>query len=90
MEEILRDSEKDQNNSTAFSEGSSDACSQASGLGSAGQTNQPSLQLVLDPSTTGIPEEYPCLMSHHPIPSHGWQFFSLKLEVKIDVMLSGT
>lgn len=90
MEEILRDSEKDQNNSTAFSEGSSDACSQASGLGSAGQTNQPSLQLVLDPSTTGIPEEYPCLMSHHPIPPHGCQFFSLKLEVKIDVMLSGT
>ncbi|XP_052522135.1 rab GTPase-activating protein 1-like isoform X2 [Tympanuchus pallidicinctus] len=35
MEEILRDSEKDQNDSTAFSEGSSDACSQASGLGSA-------------------------------------------------------
>uniref|UniRef100_A0A803Y3Q2 PID domain-containing protein n=1 Tax=Meleagris gallopavo TaxID=9103 RepID=A0A803Y3Q2_MELGA len=54
MEEILRDSEKDQNNSTAFSEGSSDACSQASGLGSAGQTNQPSLQLVLDPSTTEV------------------------------------
>ncbi|POI31823.1 hypothetical protein CIB84_004426 [Bambusicola thoracicus] len=54
MEEILRDSEKGQNNSTAFPEGSSDACSQASGLGSAGQTNQPSLQLVLDPSTTEV------------------------------------
>ncbi|XP_042730076.1 rab GTPase-activating protein 1-like isoform X3 [Lagopus leucura] len=54
MEEILRDSEKDQNDSTAFSEGSSDAYSQASGLGSAGQTNQPSLQLVLDPSTTEV------------------------------------
>ena len=54
MEEILRDSEKDQNNSTALPEGSSDACSQASGLGSAGQTNQPSLQLVLDPSTTEV------------------------------------
>ncbi|XP_021259728.1 rab GTPase-activating protein 1-like isoform X3 [Numida meleagris] len=35
MEEILRDSEKDQNNSTALPEGSSDACTQASGLGSA-------------------------------------------------------
>lgn len=68
MEEILRDSEKDQNNSTALPEGSSDACSQASGLGSAGQTNQPSLQLVLDPSTTGITKEYPCPMSRCPIP----------------------
>ncbi|KAM6199475.1 rab GTPase-activating protein 1-like isoform 3-T4 [Sarcoramphus papa] len=52
MEEILRDSEKDQNNFTAPREGSSDASSQADG--SAGQTNQPSLHLVLDPSTTEI------------------------------------
>uniref|UniRef100_A0A493U1Q8 Rab GTPase-activating protein 1-like n=1 Tax=Anas platyrhynchos platyrhynchos TaxID=8840 RepID=A0A493U1Q8_ANAPP len=52
MEEILRDSEKDQNN--ALQEGSSDACSQASGNGSADQTNQPSLHLVLDPSATEV------------------------------------
>ncbi|XP_074008347.1 rab GTPase-activating protein 1-like isoform X1 [Numenius arquata] len=54
MEEILRDSEKDQNDFTAFQEGSSDACSQAAGDRSAGQTYQPSLHLVLDPSTTEI------------------------------------
>lgn len=54
MEEILRDSEKDQNNFTAPREGFSDAGSQAAGDGSAGQTNQPSLHLVLDPSTTEI------------------------------------
>uniref|UniRef100_A0A8C0BJG3 PID domain-containing protein n=1 Tax=Buteo japonicus TaxID=224669 RepID=A0A8C0BJG3_9AVES len=54
MEEILRDSEKDQNNFTALQEGFSDASSQAAGDGSAGQTNQPSLHLVLDPSTTEI------------------------------------
>ncbi|KAM6262124.1 rab GTPase-activating protein 1-like isoform 2-T3 [Porphyrio hochstetteri] len=54
MEEILRDSEKDQNNVTALPEGSSNASSQAPGNGSAGQTNQPSLHLVLDPSTTEI------------------------------------
>uniref|UniRef100_A0A8C3CZH2 Rab GTPase-activating protein 1-like n=1 Tax=Cairina moschata TaxID=8855 RepID=A0A8C3CZH2_CAIMO len=52
MEEILRDSEKDQNN--ALQEGSSDACSQAAGNGSADQTNQPSLHLVLDPSATEV------------------------------------
>ncbi|OPJ76814.1 rab GTPase-activating protein 1-like isoform A [Patagioenas fasciata monilis] len=49
MEEILRDSEKDQNNFPALREGSSEA-----GDGSPGQTNQPSLHLVLDPSTTEI------------------------------------
>ena len=54
MEEILRDSEKDQNN--ALREGSSDASSLAAGDGSAGQTSQPSLHLVLDPSATGIAE----------------------------------
>ncbi|NXN54494.1 RBG1L protein, partial [Rynchops niger] len=54
MEEILRDSEKDQKDSSALQEGSSDACSQAAGDRSAGQTYQPSLHLVLDPSTTGI------------------------------------
>lgn len=69
MEEILRDSEKDQNNFTALQEGSSDASSQAAGEGgSAGaQTNQPSLHLVLDPSATG---------SASPL-SHIWRFFSL-------------
>lgn len=54
MEEILRDSEKDQNNSPALREGSSEA-----GDGSPGQTNQPSLHLVLDPSTTGIVKVLP-------------------------------
>lgn len=60
MEEILRDSEKDQNN--ALQEGSSDACSQAAGNGSADQTNQPSLHLVLDPSATGIDKMLPHLI----------------------------
>ncbi|KFV04414.1 Rab GTPase-activating protein 1-like, partial [Pterocles gutturalis] len=55
MEEILRDSEKDQNNLTALQEGSSDAGSQATGS----QTNQPSLHLVLDPSATGIAKVLP-------------------------------
>ncbi|KFZ60283.1 Rab GTPase-activating protein 1-like, partial [Podiceps cristatus] len=59
MEEILRDSEKDQNDSTALREGSSDASSQAAGDRSAGQTNQPSLHLVLDPSTTGSAKVLP-------------------------------
>uniref|UniRef100_A0A8C0EC96 Rab GTPase-activating protein 1-like n=1 Tax=Bubo bubo TaxID=30461 RepID=A0A8C0EC96_BUBBB len=54
MEEILRDSEKDQNNFTALPEGFHDANSQAAADGSAAQTNQPSLHLVLDPSTTEI------------------------------------
>ncbi|NXT78765.1 RBG1L protein, partial [Zapornia atra] len=54
MEEILRDSEKDQNNVTALRKGSSNASGQAPGNGSVGQTNQPSLHLVLDPSTTVI------------------------------------
>lgn len=53
MEEILRDSEKDQY-VTAVREGFSDASGRAAADGTAGQTNQPSLQLVLDPSTTGI------------------------------------
>uniref|UniRef100_A0A8C5U352 Rab GTPase-activating protein 1-like n=1 Tax=Malurus cyaneus samueli TaxID=2593467 RepID=A0A8C5U352_9PASS len=53
MEEILRDSEKDQNVS-ALQEGFSHASGKADVEGSAGQTNQPSLQLVLDPSTTEI------------------------------------
>ncbi|XP_005150241.1 rab GTPase-activating protein 1-like isoform X1 [Melopsittacus undulatus] len=54
MEELLRDSEKDQNNFTALQEGSSDASSQAAQYGSAGQTHTPSLHLALDPSTTEI------------------------------------
>ncbi|XP_067997462.1 rab GTPase-activating protein 1-like isoform X2 [Melanerpes formicivorus] len=49
MEEILRDSEKDQNSFSALQEGFGDA-----GREAAGQTNQPSLHLVLDPSTTEI------------------------------------
>ncbi|XP_030349336.1 rab GTPase-activating protein 1-like isoform X2 [Strigops habroptila] len=54
MEELLRDSEKDQNNFTALQESSSDASSQAAQDGSASQTHQPSLHLALDPSTTEI------------------------------------
>nr|XP_041573702.1 rab GTPase-activating protein 1-like isoform X2 [Taeniopygia guttata] len=53
MEEILRDSEKDQY-VTAVPEGFSDGSGQAAADGSAGQTTQPSLQLVLDPSATEI------------------------------------
>ncbi|XP_014730183.1 PREDICTED: rab GTPase-activating protein 1-like isoform X2 [Sturnus vulgaris] len=53
MEEILQDSEKDQY-VTALWEGFSDSSDQAAADGSAGQTTQPSLQLVLDPSTTEI------------------------------------
>ncbi|TRZ26852.1 hypothetical protein HGM15179_000257 [Zosterops borbonicus] len=51
MEEILRDSEKEQ---YVPAEGSSDASGQTAADGSAGQTAQPPLQLVLDPSTTEI------------------------------------
>ncbi|XP_064310501.1 rab GTPase-activating protein 1-like isoform X2 [Phalacrocorax carbo] len=54
MEEILRDSEKDQDNFTALREGSSDASCRAAGDGSADETSQLSLHLVLDPSTTEI------------------------------------
>ncbi|XP_053929574.1 rab GTPase-activating protein 1-like isoform X1 [Cuculus canorus] len=54
MEEILRGSEKDQNNSPALRECSSDASGLTAGDGSAAQTNHPSLHLVLDPSTTEI------------------------------------
>ncbi|XP_056353025.1 rab GTPase-activating protein 1-like isoform X2 [Oenanthe melanoleuca] len=53
MEEILQDSEKDQY-VTALREGFSGASGQAAADGSAGQITQPSLQLVLDPSTTEI------------------------------------
>ncbi|NXK88889.1 RBG1L protein, partial [Formicarius rufipectus] len=51
MEEILRDSEKNQY-VTALQEGSGDASCQAAGDGPAGQASPPSLHLVLDPSTT--------------------------------------
>ncbi|NXY71821.1 RBG1L protein, partial [Glareola pratincola] len=63
MEEILRDSEKDQKDLSTLQGGSSDACSQAAGDRSAGQTYQPSLHLVLDPSTTGIAEVLPPMVS---------------------------
>lgn len=53
MEEILQDSEKEQY-VPALQECFSDASGQAAADGSAGQTAQPSLQLVLDPSATGI------------------------------------
>ncbi|NXG25328.1 RBG1L protein, partial [Grallaria varia] len=57
MEEILRDSEKNQN-VTALQEGSGDASGQA------GQANSPSLHLVLDPSTTGITGVLPPFITH--------------------------
>uniref|UniRef100_A0A8C5NSD0 Rab GTPase-activating protein 1-like n=1 Tax=Junco hyemalis TaxID=40217 RepID=A0A8C5NSD0_JUNHY len=53
MEEILRDSEKDQY-VTALPEGFTDGSGQAAADGSAGQTAQPALQLALDPSATEI------------------------------------
>ncbi|XP_077038132.1 rab GTPase-activating protein 1-like isoform X2 [Agelaius phoeniceus] len=53
MEEILRDSEKD-HDVTALPEGFRDGSGQAAADGSAGQTTQPALQLVLDPSATEI------------------------------------
>ncbi|NXF03373.1 RBG1L protein, partial [Smithornis capensis] len=53
MEEILRDSEKTQDVSAA-PEGCSDGSGQRAGDGPGGQSNPPSLHLVLDPSTTGI------------------------------------
>uniref|UniRef100_A0A8B9G1X5 Rab GTPase-activating protein 1-like n=1 Tax=Amazona collaria TaxID=241587 RepID=A0A8B9G1X5_9PSIT len=59
MEELLRDSEKDQNNFTALQEGSSDASSQAAVDGSAGQTHTLCLHLALDPSTTEISAQRP-------------------------------
>ncbi|XP_029819864.1 rab GTPase-activating protein 1-like isoform X1 [Manacus vitellinus] len=53
MEEILRDSEKNQN-VYALQEGCSDGSGQAAADGPAGQANPPSLHLVLDPSTTEV------------------------------------
>uniref|UniRef100_A0A8C6ZV08 PID domain-containing protein n=1 Tax=Nothoprocta perdicaria TaxID=30464 RepID=A0A8C6ZV08_NOTPE len=60
MEEILRDSEKEQNSYTAEQEGCADVCSQAGGDVSASHTNQLSLNLVLDPSTSEISTPRPC------------------------------
>lgn len=55
MEEILRDSEKGQNNYATDYESSSVPCKQAAGDVSACQANHPSpsLHLILDPSITG-------------------------------------
>ncbi|NXD08582.1 RBG1L protein, partial [Nothocercus nigrocapillus] len=61
MEEILRDSEKEQNSCTAEQEGCADVCIQAAGDVPANQTNQPSLNLVLDPSTSGTGRGAPSL-----------------------------
>ncbi|XP_064371664.1 rab GTPase-activating protein 1-like isoform X3 [Dromaius novaehollandiae] len=67
MEEILRDSEKEQNNSTAEQEDYGDACSQAAGdVVSASQTNQPSLHLFLDPSTSEISAPRPSSPTEPP------------------------
>ncbi|XP_027521077.1 rab GTPase-activating protein 1-like isoform X2 [Corapipo altera] len=59
MEEILRDSEKNQN-VYALQEGCSDGSGQAAADGPAGQANPPSLHLVLDPSTTEVSAPRPC------------------------------
>ncbi|XP_017692402.1 PREDICTED: rab GTPase-activating protein 1-like isoform X1 [Lepidothrix coronata] len=59
MEEILRDSEKNQN-VYALQEGCSDGSGQATADGPAGQANPPSLHLVLDPSTTEVSAPRPC------------------------------
>ncbi|XP_027550601.1 rab GTPase-activating protein 1-like isoform X2 [Neopelma chrysocephalum] len=59
MEEILRDSEKNQN-VCALQGGCSDGSGQAAADGPAGQANPPSLHLVLDPSTTEISAPRPC------------------------------
>ncbi|XP_064283808.1 rab GTPase-activating protein 1-like isoform X2 [Passer domesticus] len=53
MEEILRDSEKEQC-VPALPEGFSGGSGQATADGSGGQTTQPALQLVLDPSATEV------------------------------------
>ncbi|NXO04425.1 RBG1L protein, partial [Rhinopomastus cyanomelas] len=66
MEEILRDSEKDQDNFTALQEDSSDGKIQTTQEGSEAQTNQPSLHLVLDPSTTEISAPRPFSPSQPP------------------------
>ncbi|XP_025918927.1 rab GTPase-activating protein 1-like isoform X3 [Apteryx rowi] len=65
MEEILRDSEKEQNNCAADQEGCGDAFSQAAGDVSASQ-NQPSLHLVLDPSTSEISAPRPSSPTEPP------------------------
>ncbi|KAM4895723.1 rab GTPase-activating protein 1-like isoform 2-T2 [Sylvia borin] len=65
MEEILRDSEKEQY-VPVLREGFSDASGQAAADGSAGQTAQPSLQLILDPSTTEISAPRPSSPSEPP------------------------
>lgn len=88
MEEILRDSEKDQNNFTALQEGPSDASDQAAGEeGSAAvQTNQPSLHLVLDPSNTGSAKVLPTSIIY------GFFFFffmHFQVNFKMNIKLSG-
>ena len=53
MEEILRDSEKGQSSLLADCQSSSDTADHLFGDVAASQTAKPSLQLVLDPSSTG-------------------------------------
>ncbi|XP_006017770.1 rab GTPase-activating protein 1-like isoform X1 [Alligator sinensis] len=68
MEEILRDSEKGQNNYATDYESSSVPCNQAAGDVSACQANHPSpsLHLILDPSITEISAPRPSSPSEPP------------------------
>uniref|UniRef100_A0A8C0QLA6 Rab GTPase-activating protein 1-like n=1 Tax=Chelonoidis abingdonii TaxID=106734 RepID=A0A8C0QLA6_CHEAB len=66
MEEILRDSEKGQKSYITDCKDSSDACRESAEDVSASQTNQPSLHLILDPSTTEILAPRPCSPNELP------------------------
>ncbi|XP_068807846.1 rab GTPase-activating protein 1-like isoform X2 [Struthio camelus] len=67
MEEILRDSEKEQSDCTANQEDcGGDACSQVAGDMSASQTSQPSLHLVLDPSASEVSAPRPSSPTEPP------------------------
>lgn len=54
MEEILRDSEKGQSSPLVDYQSSSEISDYSFGDVSASHANKPSLQLILDPSNTGI------------------------------------
>ncbi|XP_057625665.1 rab GTPase-activating protein 1-like isoform X1 [Chionomys nivalis] len=66
MAEILRDSEKGQSSLLVDCQGSSEISDYSFGDVPAGQTNKPSLQLVLDPSNTEISKPRPSSPSELP------------------------
>lgn len=66
MAEILRDSEKGQSSLLVDCQGSSEISDYSFGDVPAGQTNKPSLQLVLDPSNTEISKPRPSSPSGLP------------------------